>query len=69
MEISKAMDEDRTGPLEEDIGETIARGNRISKMEAEAAKAMKKKKKKTKPKKKPIVSRMTGGQIIAAIYD
>ena len=38
-------------------------------MEAEAAKAMKKKKKKTKPKKKPIVSRMTGGQIIAAIYD
>tara|TARA_R100000084_G_C4577476_1_gene112203 strand:- start:22 stop:654 length:633 start_codon:yes stop_codon:yes gene_type:complete len=67
--ISKAMDEDRTGPLQEDIGETIARGNRISKMEAEAAKAMKKKKKKTKPKKKPIVSRMTGGQIIAAIYD
>jgi len=67
--ISKAMDEDRTGPLKEDIGETIARGNRISKMEAEAAKAMKKKKKKTKPKKKPIVSRMTGGQIIAAIYD
>ena len=29
----------------------------------------KEKKKKTKPKKKTIVSRMTGGQIIAAIYD
>ena len=67
--ISKAMGEDRTAPLKEDVGETIARGNRIAEMEAKAAKAMKKKNKKTKPKKKPIVSRMTGGQIIAAIYD
>tara|TARA_R100000808_G_scaffold4193_3_gene13953 strand:+ start:7663 stop:7866 length:204 start_codon:yes stop_codon:yes gene_type:complete len=60
---------DYTQMPKEDMGPVIDSANRISEMEAEAAEAMKKKKKKTKLKKKPIVSRMTGGQIIAAIYD
>tara|TARA_Y100001970_G_scaffold228213_1_gene282606 strand:+ start:356 stop:559 length:204 start_codon:yes stop_codon:yes gene_type:complete len=60
---------DYTQMPKEDMGPVIDSANRIAEMEAEAAEAMKKKKKKTKLKKKPIVSRMTGGQIIAAIYD
>ena len=78
--ISKAMDEDRTKPLEENIGETIARGNRIAKMEAEAAKAMEKKKKVKKKKYggkvynkkhggKTITSKMSGQDLVNACYD
>ena len=49
-----------------------ARKNRLTKAlrEREERVAQRKMdKNKPRPKKKPIVSRMTGGQIIAAIYD
>ena len=60
--ISKDMGEDRTKPLEEDIGETIARGNRIAKQEASEEKIKKKYGGK-------ITFRMTGGQVVDSSYD
>jgi hypothetical protein len=60
--ISKAMDEDRTKPLEEDPGETIARGNRIAEQEASEEKIKKKYGGK-------ITYKMTGGQVVDSSYD